>query len=381
MAENDAEQLPSRPGNPKGHEFRPHVRALQTVNKQFKSSGVSPQVVPQQTREGIASSIFNPGMLDQKLAQDEERFDLIQQKIEAQEKAETDELTGLMKRNVFMERLDAEASRVNREYQEKRKEGAVDYENLNQVVIGGKLDIDLYGLFNDKFGHQTGDDVLRQLAQKLKGSSRKSDMFARIGGEEIGFADPFLVSEISQANNYIRSGERIRRLVEEMKIHSDTRLGYRDDLSITVSVGTTHYIPGESVEDTMKRADLGERVAKALGRNRSIHVTQANGNNNMLYIEDTTADKNIKDTSFPNNIYTYYSEHGWRELLVDEYAKKSYEFAKPPGENTKQKLYEVVNISSDGDTLKDQETSILYFRKPERDETGNVTTTMQQIAA
>jgi diguanylate cyclase (GGDEF)-like protein len=117
------------------------------------------------------------------------------------------------------------------------------------------LDIDHFKLFNDEHGHQTGDDVLRRVAQVLRDSiHRAADVVARYGGEEF----VVLLPETDAAH---------ARDVAEALRNSIELLG-----TITASVGVATEIPSRdgTAESLVKRADEALYEAKRLGRNRVV---------------------------------------------------------------------------------------------------------------
>lgn len=125
--------------------------------------------------------------------------------------------------------------------------------NLPLSVV--MFDIDHFKQVNDKYGHGVGDIVLKNLAQMVKKSTRKSDILARWGGEEFMVLMP--KAQISHAVEY---GEKIRRLIGKNRIH--------EDIFITISIGVAEWIENEPIEETFKRADRGLYLSKNRGRNK-----------------------------------------------------------------------------------------------------------------
>lgn len=123
------------------------------------------------------------------------------------------------------------------------------------------LDIDFFKLVNDSYGHQTGDIVLKNIAELIKNSLRDFDICARIGGEEFVIA----LSETNQ-DEALGIAERIRLLVENAKI---TPLTPSPPLQITVSIGLSSLNSKEdSIDALISRADQALYKAKNTGRNR-----------------------------------------------------------------------------------------------------------------
>jgi diguanylate cyclase (GGDEF)-like protein len=159
------------------------------------------------------------------------------------ELAITDELTGLFNRRHLLVRLDKQRAIANRE---------------GTHFVLGFVDLDKFKSINDQFGHQVGDDVLRQFSDLLQESVREVDLVARYGGEEF----VLLLNGVGIETAAIVV-ERIRSAVENMKF-SDQKL------AITVSVGITAYRAPETAKETLERADKLLYQAKEEGRNRVV---------------------------------------------------------------------------------------------------------------
>ncbi len=122
------------------------------------------------------------------------------------------------------------------------------------------MDIDNFKRFNDTYGHQTGDQVLRLVARTLTDGIKGRDLAARFGGEE--FALIFPDTPLSAA---IRVADSLRHAVEGKEVvnkNSNKSLG-----RITLSGGVAQYIKGESVTNFIERADTALYEAKNAGRN------------------------------------------------------------------------------------------------------------------
>jgi two-component system, cell cycle response regulator len=130
------------------------------------------------------------------------------------------------------------------------------------------LDVDRFKSVNDTHGHDAGDDVLREFAQRVRRSVRGVDLVARFGGEEIVVVMPDTPIETARL-----AAERIREKVqgEPFRIHRG-----RMSIPVTVSIGVAAV---ESLEETaatlLKRADEALYAAKSGGRNRVIVNAQA----------------------------------------------------------------------------------------------------------
>jgi len=125
-------------------------------------------------------------------------------------------------------------------------------------------DIDHFKKFNDSFGHQTGDQVLRLVASCLSENVKGRDTAARYGGEE--FAVLLRGTALGGATNV---AEQIRQTVETKKLVKKSTgeiLG-----AITISIGVAQFTPGETMEAVVRRADACLYGAKHSGRNLVIH--------------------------------------------------------------------------------------------------------------
>ncbi|UCC60608.1 MAG: diguanylate cyclase [Dehalococcoidia bacterium] len=157
------------------------------------------------------------------------------------ERVHTDELTGLLNHGYFHQRVDEEISRCSR------------FGSIFSLLF---LDIDLFKSYNDAFGHLAGDEVLRQVAQCIKGSIRGIDMPFRYGGDEFAILLP--ESSIDDATHV---AERIRRKIET---EMDTR-----GVALSCSIGIAAWpTDGVTREKVIQAADSALYLSKQAGRNR-----------------------------------------------------------------------------------------------------------------
>jgi diguanylate cyclase (GGDEF)-like protein len=163
-----------------------------------------------------------------------------------EELAIRDSLTGLFVRRHFMKRFQEEVRRAL-----ERKGG-----ELSLLM----LDIDKFKWYNDKYGHATGDIVLKRIASTINGMIHVGDMAARYGGEEIAI---LLVG--ADQKKAIRLAEAIRKKIETQPIAVR-----REEHNVTVSIGVSNY-PKDGIyeEDLVKAADKRLYKAKSDGRNRT----------------------------------------------------------------------------------------------------------------
>jgi diguanylate cyclase (GGDEF)-like protein/PAS domain S-box-containing protein len=120
------------------------------------------------------------------------------------------------------------------------------------------MDIDHFKDFNDTYGHDIGDRVLRFIAHTLVANSRPFDLYGRWGGEEfIGIIRNITGQDLGQ------HGNRLRLLVENSYIaHGDERL------HVTISIGATGVRDDDTIDTLLKRADTLLYESKKAGRNR-----------------------------------------------------------------------------------------------------------------
>ncbi|MDU9047683.1 MAG: diguanylate cyclase [Candidatus Electrothrix sp. Rat3] len=122
------------------------------------------------------------------------------------------------------------------------------------------IDVDKFKTFNDTFGHQIGDIVLKTVAQKIKKSIRKHDVAARYGGDEFAVILPETGREEAG-----RIGEKINRTIDKNKVIHESDNG-KDILHITVSIGVAE-LAGNDRTELVENADKALYRVKELGRN------------------------------------------------------------------------------------------------------------------
>ena len=165
----------------------------------------------------------------------------------------TDPLTGISNRKAFEEAVAAAIAGVAR-----------DREEVTLLMC----DIDHFKLFNDTWGHQTGDQVLRLVASCLAENTKGRDTAARYGGEE--FVVLLRGTGLEAAT---RLADQIRGTVETKKL---VKKATGDVLgAITISIGVAQFAPGETGDAVVRRADACLYGAKHNGRNLVINQNDA----------------------------------------------------------------------------------------------------------
>ena len=122
------------------------------------------------------------------------------------------------------------------------------------------IDIDFFKKFNDTYGHQAGDAVLRQVAKILKNNSRATDYVCRYGGEEMTIILPN-----TSAEDALFNANRICKAVAETPFH----LTPVDKVNVTISLGVSTFPDNaQTPQDLIEWADKGLYYAKEHGRNQ-----------------------------------------------------------------------------------------------------------------
>lgn len=176
-------------------------------------------------------------------------LELVREKDNALELSITDQLTGIVNRRRFDEVLANEWKRAARN---------------GDFLALAMVDVDWFKKYNDRYGHQAGDECLRRVADLLKENvCRVGDVVARYGGEEFMIVLPNTDAEHArQLANVLCEAMQTARLP-----HSESPFGY-----VTFSIGIAAAIPerGCAAEELLKAADLALYRAKELGRKQVV---------------------------------------------------------------------------------------------------------------
>jgi diguanylate cyclase (GGDEF)-like protein len=171
--------------------------------------------------------------------------------LELQRLSMTDGLTGIANRRMFDESLAREWRRCIR---------------LKKPMSIVLLDVDSFKLYNDRYGHQAGDDCLKAIAGELARSApRPADLVARYGGEEF-----VMTLGETDESGALWVANRLRQHVAGLKMpHEDSNHTY-----VTVSCGVSSILPSRdlSVDTLVKSADNALYLAKKQGRNTVVYL-------------------------------------------------------------------------------------------------------------
>lgn len=165
-------------------------------------------------------------------------------RLDAENEARYDALTGVLSRRAILDALDAEVERATR------------YGRALSCIM---LDLDHFKAINDTFGHQFGDEILHRIAAVISRHCRTNDHLGRYGGEEFLIVLPETPLDAATV-----IAERVRAAV------ADTPAG-TSEVQVTLSLGVTPWRDSDdSASKLISRADLALFEAKAAGRNRVV---------------------------------------------------------------------------------------------------------------
>jgi len=128
----------------------------------------------------------------------------------------------------------------------------------SDTAVALMIDADHFKKINDTYGHPVGDRALKHFSEQISRHCRKSDVVARLGGEEFGVYMPGTDIATGQ-----RIAERIRAAIRDNLLTEESL-----EISLSASIGVAQRQAGEKIDDVMQRADAALYQAKADGRNR-----------------------------------------------------------------------------------------------------------------
>ncbi|MFN2453554.1 MAG: diguanylate cyclase [Pyrinomonadaceae bacterium] len=200
---------------------------------------------------GALGYITDPTDLDLLLARARTLLDFKSYLDTVEEAAHTDHLTGLANRRRFERQLDREVARALR------------YDRPFCLLL---LDIDFFKNVNDTYGHDAGDEAIRQLAKVLQAGTRGIDTAARIGGEEFA-----IILTETEFEGGCEVAERLRVAIKAAEI---PLVGH-----ITASFGVAEFpLLAQTVRELMSVTDAALYEAKRQGRDRIMHAAESGAN-------------------------------------------------------------------------------------------------------
>ncbi len=207
--------------------------------------------------------------------------------VELEKLSSTDRLTGAWNRAHFDKTMVIELSR------------SVRYHQPVSLVL---LDIDHFKQVNDKYGHEVGDDVLREIAKVIRSNIRTSDMLFRWGGEEFAVLAPS-----TTYRSAAKLAETLHTKIEQLQIKT---IG-----NITISLGVAEHVSGESEMTWFGRADVALYAAKNGGRNR--FVVDQHGSSDLWAADQSAMILRM----------TWHESYDCGERTIDQEHRKLFELA------------------------------------------------------
>lgn len=205
-----------------------------------------------------------------------------------------DFLTGLPNRTLFMEHLNCALAQARRLH---AKTGVL------------FLDLDRFKNVNDSLGHTAGDQLLKEVAERLKLCMRESDTVARIGGDEY----TVLLTHISHADDASKIAKKIMAALQRPYIINN------HELRVTASIGiSTCPEDGETAEALLKHADIAMYHAKEQGRN---NYQFYNPVLNIRTVERIVFESSLRKTLERGELIVYYQpqlDTGTRQIICAE---------------------------------------------------------------
>jgi diguanylate cyclase len=210
---------------------------LQKIRKQVEEN----KLADKEREESSAQSFAN--VISKLNSSQDELTQLKSQLKETKNQLLCDSLTGLYNRLAYEDRVNVEFSR---------------YKRSGAPLCIAMWDIDYFKKINDTHGHDVGDRVLKAFSDLIQTRIRKTDMFARMGGEEFVLLLPDTPIDVALSLN-----NKLREMVENCKFN------YNEvEFTVTASVGLAEFCEHEMPEDILKKADLSLYQSKRDGRNR-----------------------------------------------------------------------------------------------------------------
>jgi len=224
---------------------RAQVHALGNMSAEAGRGADARQLV-----EGLISALSSAtaraSAMESNFSEASRELDIIRTSLQkAEEQSRTDTLTGLANRRALDEFF---------------RHAQIEAMEQGTPLSVMMIDIDHFKRFNDSFGHQIGDQVLRLVANILREQVRDHDLVARYGGEE-------MVCVLPGANLAVCRGvaERIRMVISQRRIRR--RITGEEISAMTVSIGVAEFQPGETQDGVTERCDAALYLAKRSGRN------------------------------------------------------------------------------------------------------------------
>ncbi len=234
---------------------RTQIETLGQVSSQVKPNS-DPRPIIEKLMNELSKANTRASALESNFLATTQELDKIRDSLKAAEqRSNTDALTGLANR---------------RSMDEFFRSAQITAMEKGEALSIFMIDIDHFKKFNDTYGHQVGDQVLRLVAKVLQENVREIDLAARYGGEE-------LIAVLPGADLGVAAGvaERIRKRISEARL--TRRTTGQEISSVTVSIGVAQFRMAEPAEAMIERCDRGLYQAKRLGRNQTVTESELEG--------------------------------------------------------------------------------------------------------
>lgn len=234
---------------------RTQIESLGEVKSECQGA-VDPRPIIEKLVKELSHATSRSSALEANFLQTTKDLDQIKDSLkQAEEHSNTDALTGLANRRALEAFL--RSAQIT----------AMEAGTPLSVLM---IDVDHFKKFNDAYGHQVGDQVLRLVGKVLQESVRECDLAARYGGEELMAILPGAPLDACG-----EVAERIRRRVSEARL---TRRATGEQISsVTVSIGVAQFRLGETAEGLIERGDKALYQAKSMGRNCTVKEAAEEG--------------------------------------------------------------------------------------------------------
>ncbi len=206
-------------------------------------------------------------------------------------RAHYDDLTGLMSRNTWLQRVELEITRSQR---------------LNSCLAVIMLDLDFFKVYNDTYGHQTGDQVLQMLPALLQESLRDIDSAGRYGGDEF-----VLLLPDTDLNGAILVANRIRQGVKQLELGGS-------HAPLSLSLGMVVQCPGEyKARDLVRMADQALLQAKRRGPGQIVAQTPPGEFIDCTGVEASPAESSDLESRQVEELNPATTERGFCIFIID----------------------------------------------------------------